>query len=183
MYSIYDFGDFDSAGNMGNPFVKLLSLVDPNQASAEFHQVRGGQPLTNITYNAANSTSASGSLASGGSTTVTLSNELADTLTKVGTYLPALLAIMALNALVILLLIGAAFVYMFRRRSKKVRARTNPGRMSPMPMNRTSSFGLPSDPSPAHTYEPVSMALTDDTFIPPSAAFTKESKMRPNSVA
>lgn len=181
IYSIYDFGDFDSSGTVGNPYVKLLSLVDPNKASAEFHQLRGGVAATNITYNAANSTTGQ---VSGGITTVSLSDDMVKTINNLGTYVPALLAIMAVNALAVLLVVVATFVYMCRRRSK-VRARKTPGRMSPMPMNPTSSFSMPSPlPGEQHTYQPVSMALTDDTFVPPSPAFQKEgTKLRPMSVA
>ncbi|GJE84392.1 A1 family peptidase [Phanerochaete sordida] len=180
IYSIYDFGDYDSSGSMGNPYVKLLSLVDPNKASAEFHQLRGGAAATNITYNAANSTAGSS-----GGTTVSLSADMVDTITQIGQYLPAVLAIMAVNALAVLLLVVAAFVYMFRRRSR-ARARKNPGRMDPMPMGPTaSSFSLPAAGPDTHTYQPVSMALTEDTFVPPSPAFQKDgsSKLRPMSVA
>lgn len=184
IYSIYDFGDFDAAGGMGNPYVKLLSLVDPDTASAEFHALRGGTAATNITYNAANSTA--GSTSSGG-TTVALSDDMVHTINTLGTYLPAVLAIMALNALAVLALVVAAAVWAFRRRRRAggaARARKNPGRMSPMPMGPPpSTYGMAA-PAEAHTYEPVSMALTDDTFVPPSPAFQKEgTKLRPMSVA
>ena len=70
--------------------------------------------------------------------------------------------------------VAAGIVYLCRRRGGKVRARRNPGRASPMPLQRTSSYGLPGgsggDP---HVYQPVSMALTEDTFVPPSPAFSK----------
>jgi len=52
VYSVYDFGDFDNNGVMGDPYMKLLSIVDADEASVEFHQLRGGTPRTNITYNA-----------------------------------------------------------------------------------------------------------------------------------
>ncbi len=183
IYSVYDFGDFQSDGSMGNPYVKLLSLVDPNKASAEFHQLRGGAAATNITYNAANSTSDT----TGSSGSVKVSDDIASTISKLNSYLPAMLAIMALNAFVILLLVAAAFVYMFRRRAGKAKARKNPGRMTPMPMNptSTSSFMDPGSGSvPEPSYQPVSMALTEDTFVPPSPAFSKDGgKLRPMSVA
>lgn len=189
MYSIYDFGDFDSSGKMGNPYVKLLSLTDPNEASKEFHAVRGGVALTNITYNAADST-ASGTVASG-SSSESLTADTVDTLNSLGKYIPAMLAIMALNALAILLGLAAGAVYLVRRRRNNdggARARSTPGRtdLAPMPMNPrpTSSFSMGS-PGAQHTYEPVSMALTEDTvFVPPSPAFSKDGgKMRPMSVA
>ena len=53
-YTVYDFGDFDSSGKMGNPYMQILPLVDPNQASKEFHKVRGGSASGTITYNAQN---------------------------------------------------------------------------------------------------------------------------------
>lgn len=54
LYTVYDFGDYDSSGNMGDPFIQLLSLTDPNEASADFHKLRGGSPNGTITYSAAN---------------------------------------------------------------------------------------------------------------------------------
>ncbi|KAI0693590.1 aspartic peptidase domain-containing protein [Cytidiella melzeri] len=192
IYSVYDFGDYQSDGSLGNPYVKLLSLVDPNKASAEFHQLRGGAAATNITYNAANSTTSSSPETSSASGSLTVSGDAADTINKLAVYLPAMLAIMALNALVILLLVVAAFVYMFRRRGAgggKTRTRKIPGRMTPMPMNPTSTASsassvlMPGSSEPA--YQPVSMALTEDTlFVPPSPAFSKDgTKIRPMSVA
>ena len=169
-YTVYDFGDFDSSGKMGNPYMQILPLVDPNQASKEFHKVRGGSASGNITYNAQNVSSASA--ASSGSTSVEISSELSDTLDKLQTYIPAILAIMALNALVILVLAVAGIVYMCRRRTR-ARARRNVGRASPMPLQRTSSFGMPTGGDTLGAYQPVSMALTEDTFVPPTPAFSK----------
>ncbi|KAF7794539.1 hypothetical protein EIP86_005673 [Pleurotus ostreatoroseus] len=187
IYSIYDFGDFDSSGSMGNPYVKLLSLVDPDKASTEFHEIRGGSAASNITYNAANSTSSSSSSSSsssaGSSGAVQLSADTVDTINQLARFLPAVLALVALNAFVLLVLAAAGLVYVLRRRSSRARPRKNPGRMSPMPMNTQSAY-MDSVSAPSHTYEPVSMALTDDTFVPPSPAFQKDgSKLRPMSVA
>ncbi len=175
LYTVYDFGDFDSSGKMGSPYMQLLTLVDPNVASKEFHSIRGGTPLTNITYNAQDVSSTTGTSAVGASS-VDVSSELSDTLNKLQSYIPAMLAILALNALVILLLAVAVAVYLFRRRNR-ARARRNPGRStaSPMPLQRTSSFGVVSNPGNDQlgTYQPVSMALTEDTFVPPTPAFSK----------
>lgn len=149
---------------MGPPYVKLLSLVDPNQASKEFHNLRGGVPQSNITYNAAN--------ASNTSTSVTLPDNLENTLDKVGKYLPAVLGLMALNALVLFALVVIGIVFLCNRRRPRATARKTRGRMSPMPLNRTSSFVDSNAPQPLHTYEPVSVALTEDTlFTPPTPAF------------
>lgn len=201
IYSIYDFGDFDSSGNMGNPYVKLHSLVDPNKASAEFHQVRGGSAATNITYNAANTTVGQTSTGGGSGTSVTLSDDMVHTINQLGTYIPVILAIMALNALTVVLLILGALVYVYRRRvasrSGSVRARKNPGRagvtqgpMSTMPLTQTPSFAsLPTSQAGADAevhgkYQPVSMAVSEDAFVPPSPAFQRDSSpLRPMSVA
>ncbi|TFY78513.1 hypothetical protein EWM64_g5503 [Hericium alpestre] len=195
VYSVYDFGDFDASGNMGNPYIKLLSLVNPNDASADFADKRGSTAKNNITYNAADSTPASPD-----SSTISLSNDVVDTIHKVSAYFPAILAIMALNALVLLVLVGAGVWYMCRKQRGGARSRKNKGRSTPMPLGPLSATGSYSggayaDPEPAqHVYEPVSMAFTDDTFVPPSPAFAYEgSKLRagktmsmverPNSVA
>ncbi|KAK0486964.1 aspartic peptidase domain-containing protein [Armillaria luteobubalina] len=167
MYSVYDFGDFDSDDNTGNPYIKLLSLIDPDRASEEFCQARGCTALTGITYNASNNTEDSAS------TVITVTRDVADTLEKFGTWFPAMLGIMALNALVILALLIFGIVYLCKRRSRPS-ARMPMGRMSPMPMNPRNSYVAGMPPVGPHTYEPVSMAITDDTvFGPPSPAFHK----------
>ncbi|KAI0322444.1 acid protease [Amylostereum chailletii] len=170
VYSVYDFGDFDSSGKMGNPYIKLLSLTNPNEASADFAAARNTQARTNITYNAASGSSSSG-------TTVSISDDLADTINKVKNYFPAILAVMALNALVIILILVAGIVYLCRRHRGRslVRPRKNKGRATPIPMPmeplNTDSFVEPLRGPMQHQYEPVSMALTEDTFVPPSPAF------------
>ncbi|KAG6331747.1 hypothetical protein ID866_7341 [Astraeus odoratus] len=180
IYTLYDFGDFDSSGEMGDPYVQMLALVDPNQASVEFHTVRGGTPNSNITYNVSNSSS-------GSTTSVTLSSDVANTIDKLAKYLPAMLGVMALNALVLIALAILGCVLLCRRRGRTARARKTPGRLSPMPLNDTSLNRLSGMPEAApHTYQPVSMALTEDTlFVPPSPAFKGESRFgeRPKSVA
>lgn len=179
IYTLYDFGDFGSSGKMGDPYVQMLALIDPNQASAEFHSVRGGNPLTNITYNVSNDGT--------GGTTVTLSTEVANTIDKLAKYLPAMLGVLALNALLLIVLTIVGFVLLCRRRNKTVRARKTPGRLSPMPMDNASFNRYSGAPEAApHTYQPVSMALTEDTlFVPPSPAFKGEPRFgeRPKSVA
>jgi hypothetical protein len=174
VYSVYDFGDFDASGNMGNPHLKFLSLVDPNAASQDFAAARGSVAHTNISYNVVNSAAAPS-----GRTTVSLSDTITDTLNKINTYFPIMLAILGLNALVILLLAIAGFIYIYRRRSaSSLRNRRTARRLTPMPlgMMSTDTFAPPPRESmhhqaSLHDYEPVSMALTDDTFVPPSPAF------------
>ncbi|CCM04794.1 uncharacterized protein FIBRA_06987 [Fibroporia radiculosa] len=165
VYTVYDFGDYDSSGNRGNPYIKLLPLVDPDEASVAFHSIRGGTP-ENITYNAANVSSDAS-----GSTTVSLSDDLVSSLNRVSTFLPAVLALMAFNALLLIAIIAGGVVYFLRRRSR-TRTRKTPGRSSPMPMTTMSTYGLMSG-DPSHAYQPVSMALTEDSFVPPSPAFSR----------
>ncbi|KAI0005078.1 aspartic peptidase domain-containing protein [Russula compacta] len=174
VYSVYDFGDFDASGQMGDPYVKFLPLVDPNAASKDFAAVRGSGASTNITYNAVNSTAAPA-----GITAVSLSDDITNTLNKINTYFPIMLAILGLNALVIFLLAIAAFVYLCRRRnaSSALKRRTA-RRLTPMPLEARSVDTFAPPPleslqrsSSHHVYEPVSIALTDDTFVPPSPAF------------
>lgn len=196
VYSVYNFGDFDTSGNMGAPHVQLLSIVDPDQASTEFAAERGTVARTNITYTAANLT-----LATSGSTTVSLSDDLANTLNKINTYFPIMLAILGLNAIVILLLAIAAFIYLFRRRRNGPLARNRrQARPLQLEVMSTDTFTPPFTPPSAslqrgtmhHAYQPVSMALTEDTFVPPSPAFhnggsggskARSFDDRPNSVA
>src|SRR6266403_5825927 len=130
VYSVYDFGDFDDSGKMGYPYLKFLSLIDPNGASKDFATARGSVPRTNISYNSINSAATSS-----GRTTVSLSDTITDTLNKINTYFPIMLAILGLNALVILLLAVAAFIYIYRRRgaSPSLKRRTA-RRLTPMPM-------------------------------------------------
>jgi len=190
VYSVHNFGDFDASGNMGAPYVKLLSIVDPDQASKDFATARGTVARTNITYNAANSTAAASD-----TTSVTLSEDITDTLHKITIYFPIMLAVLGLNVVVILLLAIAAFIYLFRRRN--VRSARNRRNARPLQLNAMSTDTLtpPSESlqrGTSHTYQPVSIALTDDTFVPPSPAFHYDgsggSKARPfddrpNSVA
>ncbi|KAG6880052.1 hypothetical protein C0992_007369 [Termitomyces sp. T32_za158] len=155
VYSIYDFGDFDGSGNMGNPYMKFLSLVDPDQASIEFTSARGGTPKTNITYQGLNGAAAMASFG--------LSADMNQTLERIGRYLPAMLAVVALNALILIIIAFVGLCVWCRRRSSKNKRRRN-GRLSPMPMNPRHSYvagsGLP-PPDESHVYEPVLTAGDD----------------------
>jgi saccharopepsin len=173
VYSVYDFGDFDASGKMGKPYVKLLSLVDPNQASEEFASARGSVARSNITYSAANSTATAS-----GRTTVSLSDDITNTLNKITTYFPIMLAVLGMNALVILLLAIVALIFICRRRNgPSALKRRTARRLTPYPLEPLSTDAFDSPPEPmqpsslSHGYEPVSMVLSEDTFIPPSPAF------------
>ncbi|KAF9259504.1 acid protease [Marasmius fiardii PR-910] len=184
VYSVHDFGDFDANNKMGDPYVQLLSLVNPDQASKDFVKARGGTAKTGITYSASNETMAAPS-----STSVTLSADVANTIAKIGQFFPAILGLVALNALVLLALIILAIVLLCRKKKKRntrkldSTARTPLGRMSPMPLTRPTSAVNNELESAPHTYEPVSMALTEDTFVPPSPGFRKYDGSRPKSYA
>lgn len=177
VYSVYDFGDFDANHNMGNPYIRLMALVDPDKASSEFATARGTTAKSGITYNASNDTS-SGSPAQ--ASTVTVSGDLNDTLNKITTYIPIMLAVMGLNVLVVLILIVAGLVYLLRRkRSKKSRAhlRTAQGRLTPAPIDPRNSYiagSVRAASDSGGAYAPISMAITEDTvLVPPSPGFKK----------
>lgn len=170
---MYDFGDFDSSGEMGDPYIKLLSLTDPDTASAEFAAARGSTARTGITYNAANVTDASTSNASVSGTT-------ADKLAQLVDYIPAVLAIMGLNALALLVLSAIGAIYLCKRRNRKSKKERNHLALS----NRTPTpfpgqiGGLGGGDAPAHRYERVSDSVpageheTEDMpFVPPAPAF------------
>lgn len=120
-------------------------------------------------------------------TTISLSDTVAEILTKVGTWFPAIIALLALNAVVLLALAVVALIMCCRRRkpaadavfSPRMRARSVLGRSSPMPMSESTTYPT----GQTHVYEPVSMALTEDTlFGPPSPGF-KDKFKRPQSYA
>jgi len=186
VYAIYDFGDFNSEGGMGDPYMKMLSLVNPDQASVQFHKERGGNPETNITFVGLNGTTIQ--------PVFSLSQDVSNSIQTISKFMPAMLALVALNALLLIAVAIAGICYLCRRRSKRnPRARPTRGRdvVDPMPMGPRSSYIAGVEPSQQpHRYEPVSMALTEDTlFAPPSPRFHKfntdagPSGERPKSLA
>ena len=171
---MYDFGDFDSNGDMGNPYIKLLSLVDPDTASAEFAASRGSTARTNITYNAA------GSSGNSGTSSVSVSGTTADKLAQLIDYIPAMLAIMGLNALALLTVAAVGGLYLCKRRNRKSRKERGGLALS----NRTPTpfpgqlSALGGGDAPAHRYERVSDNVPageqepeDMPFTPPAPAF------------
>jgi saccharopepsin len=164
MYSVYDFGDFDASGKMGDPYVQLLSIVDPNNASAEFAKSRGSTARTGITYTVtpSNTTSA-------GAPTLSLSANVESILDNVTKYLPAIAAVLGLNALVCIGLLLAATLLLCRRRRSSPPGGVRPrSTLAPRSMAYSTYGG-----GPEHQYEPVSMAFTDDAgykYDPEAAA-------------
>lgn len=190
VYSIYNFGAFDAQGKLRNPYMQLLSIIDPDTASTSFHKARGGVAQTNITYQGLEGAATMPSF--------NISNDISSSLEMIGRYLPAMLAVVALNALILIILAISGTVIYCRRSRPTATPRVNRGRMSPMPMNPRHSYvaggDLPLANQP-HVYEPVSMALTEaisianteDPFLPPSPAFHNfggsRSSDRPRSMA
>lgn len=159
---------------MGNPYIKLLSLTDPNEASAEFVAVRGGSARTNITYNAASGSSS-------GLTNVSVSSSTADKLSKLVDYIPAMLGVLALNALALLVVAAVGVAYICRRRnrksSKKERALLALNARAPTPFPGSSST-FNGGNTGNHEYERVANNMPageqdpeDAPFTPPEPAF------------
>jgi hypothetical protein len=111
MYTVYDFGDFDSSGKMGDPYVKILPLTNATAASITFHEARGGSP--NLTI------SASGVDLAGNTVGTTNTDRIGENVDRLLGYLPALMGIMAFNSLVLLGLVGCVVFYFLRRRKGK----------------------------------------------------------------
>ena len=140
IYSVYDFGDFDPKGNMGAPYVQLLSLVNITEAAVEFQQVRGGTVNVQET-NGESSTSVSVEAAP-------------DQLEKLVSVIPILFAIAGANGLILLiLLVGAIWFCCFHRRNKTKK-------VAPLPLAMVNPA--------THYYEAIS--TTEDSGERPSSA-------------
>jgi len=168
IYSVYDFGDFNNNGWMGDPFVKLLSLIDPNEASADFARIRGSQPRTNITYNVA-SPDVVGAESDGVSASQT-------TLDRINTLLPIMLGVMGLNALVLLSLVILAVVYICKKRQSRAARRARRQNTLPMPMSPMDNVEAA---EPTHQYEPV----MNDEHRSPQSPSVHAFQSRPTSNA
>ncbi|KAG8920520.1 hypothetical protein FRC02_000849 [Tulasnella sp. 418] len=136
LYNLFDFGDFDAAGNMGDPYVQLLSLTDITAANQEYHQVRGGTlaPYKSSVTGSSNAGRQDGST----STTVSASQQLNDNVDKLLGYAPIALGILGLNALVLLAILVVATFFLCRR--NKGKKSKNPGAGSIIPLSRTHSY-------------------------------------------
>jgi len=153
---------------MGNPFVKLLPLIDPNEASADFARIRGTQPRTNITYNVA-SPEVIGAASDGVTSTEA-------TLDRLNTLIPIMLGVMGLNALVLLSLIVIGIVYVCWRKKSRAARRARRQDVTPMPM---SSMENAEAAEPTHQYEPV---MSDEQLTPQSpSVLSFDSMGRPQS--
>jgi len=151
IYTVYDFGDFDSNKNMGDPYVRLWSLINGSDASEEFHQVRGGTPnntfLTNDNVNAAsanaNTFSSNSSTSSGPDV-----SDLQSKVDKLMKWAPYALGLLGVNVLVLLVVLIATIVGCIRRR----KAPAGPsGSFIPLPLAGANQ----------HQYRPVSLASVE----------------------
>ena len=163
---------------MGDPFVKLLPLTDPNEASGDFARIRGSQPRTNITYNVASPEAV-------GSASDDVSASQA-TLDRLDTLIPIMLGVMGLNALVLLTLTILAIVYICKKKRSRAARQARRQTALPMPMG---SMNDAEAADPTHRYEPV---MNDEQQIPrsPSAhslhsthSITRAQSSRPVSSA
>lgn len=128
IYSVYDFGDFDSKGNMGDPYVQLLPIVNITEAAVEFQELRGGTVNVQETN---------------GNSTPSVSIEAApEQLEKLVSVIPILFVIAGTNGLILLiLLVGAVWFCCFRRRNKTKK-------VAPLPLAMVNAA--------THSYEAVS---------------------------
>lgn len=164
---------------MGNPYMRLLPLINPDEASADFHKIRGGVPKRNITYVGLDGTANTPSFF--------ISDDVSESLEMISKFIPAMLGVVALNALILLVLVIGGLIYWMKKRRLRRLDRTRSlrgqrGRMTPMQLNPMPGYIAGEHPSPSTpvVYEPVSMALTEDTFVPPAPAFHKfDNSMQP----
>jgi len=171
IYTLYDFGDFQTDGSLGNPYIKMLSTTNATAASADFHGIRGGTANTSITatgvsFNTTNSAS-SGTDPTGSSPTDDLTNNI----NKLVNYIPVFLGILGFNTLVILCLAICAFTYIFKRRKGKGKGNAS---REPYHYQRVRSQYDPQDippPSPGIAAMPLSNVQTHSR---PGSAMSKK---------
>lgn len=128
---------------MGNPYIRLWSLIDQPTASAEFHKIRGGttQPYQSSSSANPNAVSSQPNVpvnADATGTTVSSDPVLVQNVNKLVSYAPIALGVLGLNAVLLLVLCGFAVVFMCRRKKgKKGRAVSN---FTPPPLGRSHSY-------------------------------------------
>ena len=143
-----DFGDFDDSGNMGDPYVRLWSIVDQPTASAEFHQLRGGtaQPYKSSTTASANAASSSPDVATNaGSSTGSVSStqDLAQNVKTLMNYAPIALGVLGLNAILLVVILGLAIWWICRNkkgRKSRTTGQTGAGQSVLPNLSRNHSY-------------------------------------------
>ncbi|KAG8906485.1 hypothetical protein FRB99_006800 [Tulasnella sp. 403] len=148
LYTVLDFGDFDATGNMGDPYVRLWTVVDQPSASAEFHAVRGGtpQPYKSSSSVSANAASDNPDLPTGGTsssantTTMADQQDLMRNVNTLVSYAPIMLGVLGLNAVLLVVVVGIMIVYLCRRKRSKKRQAVTPPSLSVPTLSRSHSY-------------------------------------------
>ncbi|KAG8908476.1 hypothetical protein FRC00_011184, partial [Tulasnella sp. 408] len=147
LYTVFDFGDFDASGKMGDPYVRLWSLIDQPTASAEFHQIRGGTPQaykssSNADPNAPSATPDVPTNASSDDATVSTEQEMARNIKTLVSYAPIALGVLGLNALLLVVILALGLSYICKRKKKRIASRASPagGLSINSALSRTHSY-------------------------------------------
>ncbi|KAF8338778.1 aspartic peptidase domain-containing protein [Cantharellus anzutake] len=146
VYTVFDFGDYTDSSKltMGDPYVKLLPTTNISQAILEFQNQRGGSSTLKVPSNPG---TGSGSPTPSPSPTSTISlDDLARKVNHIESYGPALFAVLAVNA-VIMLVVVIVGIMCLRRRGGRDRATGDTPDDGPQPksgflQNPFSSMGF-----------------------------------------
>ncbi|KIJ57034.1 hypothetical protein M422DRAFT_238611 [Sphaerobolus stellatus SS14] len=122
VYSMFDFGDFQSDNKtLGNPYLRLWSVVNGTDASKDFHTVRGGTVnstfTSNIGVNAISSDPNASQTGTGNAVTGVDLATLQTSIDKFDKLIPILFGLTGLNLLV-LFAIGVIFFWRSARRRR-----------------------------------------------------------------
>jgi len=181
IYTLYDFGDFQPNGQMGNPYMKLYSLTNLTAASADFHSIRGGQPNTTITATGVSFNGTSNAAPPSGTSAT---DDLESNINKLVNYVPILLGILGFNSAVLLGLAICALMYFVRRRKgrgkngesnrdsyhyTRVRSQYGPNDMPPpSPSVQVMQMGdMPPQDRPESSLSKKKHTGPDSPFTPP----------------
>jgi hypothetical protein len=154
LYTLYDFGDYNSNNVMGDPYIQLLSVVDINAAASDFQSTRGG--TVNV---------GSGDGSASAPVTALTTGQIDQLLNLV----PMMFAVLGANALILLTLVcGGIWLCCYLRKQKR----------KPKKATGLTPLQLSSVASRDHAYEAVN---TNDVDEPrPSSLHTRHS-IRPLS--
>lgn len=146
LYTVFDFGDFDASGKMGDPYVRLWSLINQPTASAEFHQIRGGtaqvyKSSSNADPNAPSATPDVPTNASSDDT-VSAEQEMAKNIKTLVSYAPIALGVLGLNALLLVVILSLGLSFICKRKKKRIASRASPagGLSINSALSRTHSY-------------------------------------------
>ncbi|KAG8967878.1 hypothetical protein FRB90_010853, partial [Tulasnella sp. 427] len=142
----FDFGDFNSSGKMGNPYIRLWSLINQPTASKEFHQIRGGtaQAYKSSSDADPNAASATPDVPTNASSddTVSTQDEMAHNIKVLVSYAPIALGVLGLNALLLVVILALGLSYICKRKKKRIASRSSPagGLSINSALSRTHSY-------------------------------------------